>query len=80
MKKIIKAIGFITIDDLGINVHDPRWGAWAEGGWHQSVYAQGYNAEWKQWLDANREATLMDVVAQARYMAQKYGFHWSWQP
>jgi hypothetical protein len=68
-------------DELfGINVHDPRWGAWAEGGWHQSVHAQGYNPEWARWLDANRGATLADIVAQAQYMAQKYGFNWSWQP
>lgn len=67
---------------LGINVHDPRWGAWVEGtppGTHQN-WSYEYNQIWREWLDKNREATLEQIIAQAQRMAAKYGISWSWQP
>jgi RHS repeat-associated protein len=67
---------------LGVNVHDPRWGAWVEGtppGTHQN-WSYAFNQAWKEWLNKNRGATLEQIIAQTQKMATEYGINWSWQP
>lgn len=68
--------------ELGVNVHDPRWGAWVEGtlpGTHQN-WSWEYNELWRQWLEDYPEATFEQIIAKAQEMAAKYGINWSWQP
>jgi RHS repeat-associated protein len=63
---------------LGINIHDPKWGAWVEGappGSHQK-WTSAYQREWGTWLDNNPNSTIEDIENQASYMAQEYGISW----
>lgn len=62
---------------LGINVNDPRFGAWVEAGWHNKVVHQGgqmggaYNREWRRFLDGN--PTTVDAFRKARELGERYG-------
>ena len=60
---------------LGININDPKWGAWVEGGTHQG-WSHAYQLEWETWLGRNPNATLADVNAQAATLAQQFGYTW----
>jgi len=64
----------------GVNVHDPRWGAWVEGGGGHQSWSKSYNAAWKAWLDTHAGANIDDIIVQAQRMAAEYGINWSWQP
>ena len=64
-----------TFNKLGINVHDPKWGAWVEGGTHQS-WTRSYQDAWVQWLGDNPYATIEQVEAQASTLAEMYGYIW----
>lgn len=61
--------------ELGINIHDPRWGAWVEGGLHQQ-WNPRFTADWRQWLLANPGTTLADVITKATELAASYGIPW----
>jgi len=61
--------------NLNININDPKWGAWVEGGTHQK-WSNQYITEWKTWLNSHRHATVQDVTNQAGKLAKKYNFTW----
>jgi RHS repeat-associated protein len=64
---------------IGINVHDPRWGAWVETARHTGkggIHPQGYNDWWAEWLGARDVFTVEDVVAFAEQLALEKGIHW----
>jgi len=51
-------------NNIGIDIDDVRFGRWVEGsppGRHQN-WSRAYNREWKQFWDANPEATPSDVL------------------
>jgi RHS repeat-associated protein len=64
---------------LGINIHDPRWGAWWAKADH-AKYWYRYNWDWERWFAdfARRSATptLQEVEQQAAFMARQYGLTW----
>jgi len=70
---------------LGVNVHDPRWGAWVEGtppGTHQN-WSYRYLKDWSDWLKGLQDpskVTLEQIIAKAQEMAAEYNINWSWQP
>lgn len=56
---------------LGINVHDPRFGAW----WHRSSHlkkASEYLQQWREFLSTS--PTSEQVLQFGRELAGKYGF------
>lgn len=63
---------------IGINVHDPRWGAWVEKAWHVAkggVHGD-YNRRWAAWLDLVGEPTLEQTIAFAEQLAVEYTIPW----
>jgi hypothetical protein len=60
---------------LGININDPKWGAWVEGGIHQS-WSSAYNQDWVNWLNVNPGASVSDVEMEASNLAKAYGYKW----
>jgi hypothetical protein len=60
---------------IGINVNDPKWGVWVEGGVHQS-WTQSYQVAWERWLTTNPNATINQVENEAQALAKTYGFNW----
>jgi hypothetical protein len=64
---------------LGINIHDPRLGAWWAKADH-AKYWYRYNWDWERWFAdfARRSATptLQEVEQQAAFMARQYGLTW----
>jgi hypothetical protein len=57
----------------GINVHDPRYGAWWGRQEHLQKSAQ-YNEDWRIFIDKHPEPTQEQIFDFARAMANKYGF------
>jgi len=56
---------------LGINVHDPRFGAW----WNRSGHlkkAYEYSRQWEEFL--SRNPSLEQVLQFGRELGRKYGF------
>ena len=56
----------------GINIHDPKFGAW----WEKSVHlknAAGYNAKWADFIRLNPNATQSPILNQGRTIMQQYG-------
>lgn len=63
-------------DPLGIDINDPKWGAWVKAGEHQS-WSRAYNDEWVTWFDQMGEnITINDVELKASALANIYGFTW----
>jgi hypothetical protein len=62
-------------NDLGINIHEPKWQAWVESGNHQS-WSYKYNDEWKAWFRENQNPTIKDIENQASLMAKRYEVDW----
>ncbi len=64
---------------LGINIHDPRFGAWVPERIHQS-WSGRYQKEWikffEDFKELGRAPTPEEVFAKAEELAQKYGFEW----
>jgi hypothetical protein len=58
-----------------LNIHDPRWGTWVEGGIHQG-WSKAYQTAWEQWLAKNTNATMAQLEAQAAKLAGQYGYTW----
>jgi hypothetical protein len=57
--------------ELGINIHDPRFGAW----WTQTSHlknAVNYTQNWMKFLDG--KPTFEQVLQHGRYLAGEYGF------
>jgi hypothetical protein len=55
---------------LGLNIHDPRFGAWWQGGAHQQA-ASAYNQAWRQFLSTN--PTAEQALQFAREISGSYG-------
>ncbi len=56
---------------VGINVHDPKYGAWWEQSSHLKNAAQ-YNRLWEKFLE--RTPTLEQILQYGRHLAGEYGF------
>lgn len=57
----------------GLNVHDPKWGAFLEHGEHLSRAAE-FNADWTSFM--SRERTAEEIEKHARVLAEKYNISW----
>ena len=58
---------------LGINIHDPRFGAWVEANYHKRT-AYAYNKVWRKFL--NGDHTQEDVINFARKISKEYKIKW----
>jgi hypothetical protein len=58
-----------------LNIHDPKWGAWVEGGVHQG-WSSRYQSAWETWLAKNPNATLSQLDAQAAALAKQFNYTW----
>ena len=58
--------------NLGINIHDPRYGAWWSRGPHRSS-ASAYNNAWSDFYRTNPNATKDEVLQFGRDIASRYG-------
>lgn len=57
----------------GINIHDPKFGAWWERSSHlKKAYA--YNARWRLFLAGKPPPTLEQILQFGRKLAHEYGF------
>lgn len=54
----------------GINIHEPRYGAWWRSGAHQKS-AAAYNAEWRRFLDTS--PSTEQILQFGRDLAREYG-------
>ena len=55
-----------------INIHDPKFGTW----WNSSSHGKNayqYNAQWRQWISNNPNATTSDVMNYGRQIMEQYG-------
>ena len=55
----------------GINIHDPKWGAWVQGGRGQGVHQSwslDYNREWEKFILENGGASIADIERQLNIM------------
>lgn len=57
---------------VGINIHDPRFGAWWQSGAHQQS-AAGYNQAWQQFFRGNPNASAAEITQYGRELAACYG-------
>jgi hypothetical protein len=55
----------------GINIHDPKYGAWWESVTHGKA-ANAYNAAWEEFFAKNPEAKAEDFLNFARRLAKRY--------
>ncbi|MBI2416008.1 MAG: DUF2380 domain-containing protein [Candidatus Kerfeldbacteria bacterium] len=63
----------------GINIHDPKYGAWwkrGPDGTHQKQ-AHEYNNKWQTFIDQNPNATQQEIHDFANGMAKDYGLDFS---
>jgi hypothetical protein len=58
--------------EIGIDVHNPRYGSWWETTAHQRT-KDVYNLEWKEFFQKKR--TYNEALDKGRILAKKYGFH-----
>ncbi len=56
----------------GINIHDPKFGSWWNSASH-GKNADQYNAQWRQWISNNPNATSNDVMNYGRQIMEQYG-------
>jgi len=60
----------------GINIHDPRWGAWWDVPEHTQKW-RAFNDEWEVWIDTKgNHATIQDIIQKATELARKYNLDW----
>lgn len=65
---------FAKFKNLGLNIDDPKYASWVEGGKHLSE-ARAFNKDWESWININQtSATIEMVLAKARELALKYGY------
>lgn len=57
----------------GINVHDPKYGAWWESKVHNQRWSE-YNKKWNEFLGENNERTFDEIMIKARELAREYGY------
>ena len=56
----------------GINIHDPRFGAWWEAGAHQRA-SPAYNQAWERFLQSN--PSTEQILQFGRQLSGQYGLH-----
>jgi hypothetical protein len=56
---------------LGLDIHDPKFGAWVDGTTHGS-WSWQYNKQWEEFLDT--KPTQEDVLDFAKELAEQYGY------
>jgi hypothetical protein len=61
----------IEFDKAGIDIHDPKYGAWWEKMSHRRT-ASEYNRAWEAFFDGNENPTKQQVEEFARQVAKKY--------
>ena len=57
---------------LGINIHDPIFGAWVDST-HQS-WSLAYNNAWTEFFRQNATPTIEQILDKAAQLAQEFGF------
>ena len=57
----------------GINVHDPKFGAWWLENSHLSAHRRGYNGRWKDFFETKSNAGAQEVEVFGRRLAREYG-------
>ena len=55
----------------GINVHDPKYGAWWESKVHNQKWSE-YNKEWENFI--KDDTTFDEIMDKARELSNKYGY------
>ncbi len=58
----------------GINIHDPRYGAWWETTAHQQAGYE-YNEQWQEFFRDNRTPTTEQILQFGRTISSNYGLH-----
>lgn len=56
----------------GINIHEPRFGAWWEARAHKAS-ASGYNIRWEQFFEKNAAPSIERILEEGRRIASDYG-------
>jgi len=56
----------------GINIHDPRYGAWWSAKEHLSA-AKRYNGAWDEFFEFHQERTVEEILQFGRKIATEYG-------
>jgi RHS repeat-associated protein len=59
-------------EKAGINIHDPRFGAWWEASAHRRA-ADAYNRAWAEFFTANPSATMDQIITFGRDISRQYG-------
>lgn len=57
----------------GINIHDPRYGAWVDAGRHGSD-AHRFNRAWEHFVTNNPNASAEEVLTFGRALARSFGY------
>ncbi|MFD5829478.1 WXG100 family type VII secretion target [Lentzea sp. NPDC060358] len=66
---------------FGIDTADPKWCSWVDDTTHGQIHKNGYNANWKNWIDNNPNATREDALDHARSLANgRYTLPWTNEP
>ncbi len=60
-----------TFQRVGINVHDPKYGAWWEGSSHLKKAAE-YTLKWEKFFE--RDRTVEEILQFGRELGETYGF------
>jgi hypothetical protein len=61
-----------AFEKAGINIHDPRFGAWWESGSHLKN-ASSYNAAWSEFFATTRNPTAEQIFQFGRNLSAEYG-------
>ena len=64
---------------LGLDIHDPIWGAWWENISHDVGWSS-FQKDWEAWFRLRSNPTLNDIIQEATDLAQKYKLDWTYQP
>ena len=58
---------------VGINIHDPKYGAWVESHAHAG-WSYAYNQDWFKFFDQNPNASYSEIIDFVRGLSERYGF------
>ena len=59
--------------ELGINIHDPQYGAWVDPSLHRH-WSYAYNQEWNSFFNSEIAPSKEGAFALAKQLSEKYGF------
>ena len=57
----------------GINIHDPRYGAWVDADAH-ARWSYRYNEAWREFFEGNQNPTKEQILEFARKLAKRFKF------